>query len=395
MLLSVRRACGSCVRSFAPLLVMPTAAASVRLLLRLPAASFGRPVGFSPLRTLSAVSTPNASAADKRAEAVVAPKGAAALRALTAEQVVDFVKTLHVSQAQAEKLAAQDVDGAALLEATVDELCDRYGLNGGAAHTIMRAVEEAQSATLTIYPPKKKKSDPNQARKQSLTPATFTRMFDVLKAPLNIMNSSGSVLRVATSLAEAVQAGQEGLFLRATRSYDDDLTSLNGFQANCSTALEIKSTRALATDVALIAKYGPLKLVNSGEELTLRLPRLGEEALELKPDGLVVSATSSVVLFNSAKHTPSEDDIDQLLLDVQKLGRLLSNFAHVSTTPAAAKAQFAELHCSATAPLRIVPFLSGDNFRAFIAAECGQRGVGVVRPNGDGFVVEAGESVED
>ena len=104
-----------------------------------------------------------------------------------------------------------------------------------------------------------------------------------------------------------------------------------------------------------------------------------------------MSTTSSVLLFNSAKHTPSEDDIDQLLLDVQKLGRIFSSFASVSTTPPAAKEQLNLLPFSSTTPLRIVPFLSGDNFSAFVAAECEKMGVGVVRPSGEGFVVKLGK----
>ena len=122
--------------------------------------------------------------------------------------------------------------------------------------------------------------------------------------------------------------------------------------------------------------------------MKLRLPRLGKETLELAPDGLVVSATSSALLFNSAKYTPSEDDIDQLLLDAQKLGRILSYFANVSTTPPAAREQLNLLFFSVAAPLRIVPFLSGENFSASVVAECEQRGVGVVRPSGEGFVAK-------
>jgi hypothetical protein len=36
-----------------------------------------------------------------------------------------------------------------------------------------------------------------------------------------------------------------------------------------------------------------------------------------------------------------------------------------------------------------VPFLSGDNFDAAVAAECLKLGVGIVRPSGEGFIVKA------
>ena len=378
--------------SFAVLRAAQTAAATARLGARPLASSFCRLSDFASLRALSTVATPIASAAIKSD----VPKSAAELRVLDVLGVVDFVKTeLKIDSDDYEKLVKQKIDGAALLETTVDELCGRYGLSGGAAHAIMRniapAVTESQSVTLTIYPPRPKNKGGNVTQEETLTPAEFLRMFDVLKAPLRIATESGLVLGTAKTLAQAVEAKEKGLRLLASRRYDDDLTSFNGFKTNCSTALKIKSTRALANDVGLLEEYGPLELVNSGEEVKLRLPRLGEEALELKPDGLIVSTSSSVLLFNSAKHTPSEDDIDQLLLDVQKLGRILSSFASVTTMPPAAKEQLNLLPISSTTPLRIVPFLSGDNFSAFVAAECEKMGVGVVRPSGEGFVVKVGK----
>jgi hypothetical protein len=136
------------LRSFSVLRVAPTAP-TARLGTRPLVSSFDRLVSFASLRTLSTVATPMASAAITSFDAV-SPKGAAELRSLTVDQVVSFVKELHVSHVQAEKLAVQEVDGAALLETSVDELCDRYKLSGGAAHTIMRsiapAVAEARAA---------------------------------------------------------------------------------------------------------------------------------------------------------------------------------------------------------------------------------------------------------
>jgi hypothetical protein len=330
------------------------------------------------------------------ATAAASPAGAAELRTLKADGVVRFIKGLGVSDAQAERLAAHEVDGAALLETSVDELCDRYGLSGGAAHAVMRAiapaVEEAQSVTLTIFPPtgRRRKSSPYTMR---LTPDRFQRTFGP-QAPLRLLNSSGSFLRIATSLAEAAEASQKGLFLHASRSYDDDLTSLLGFSTNCATALEIKSTLALAGSEHLRALYGQLELVNEGQVVELTLSRGGKKTrLELAPDGLVVSASSSssssssgVVLFNSAKHTPSESHIDEVLENVATLEEMLAakDWASMMTTdPPEAKAQL-----RARAHLRVVPFLSGDNFSAAVAAECLKRGVGIVRPSGEGFVVK-------
>ena len=394
-----RLAFGGVPRSFALLRVAPTAAVTARLVARPP-----RFLGFAPPRALSGGTVAIASAADINNGAIFAPKGAAELRVLTVDQVVDFVKELHVSQVQADKLAAQEVDGAALLETSVAELCDRCGMSTGAAHTVMRGIApaiaevqaaaalaqaaaalaavEAQSVTLTIFPPTDKKK--NNPFKMALTPELFQRTFSP-QAPLRLVNSSGSFLRIVTSLAEAAEASQKkGMFLHASRSYDDDLTSLLGFSTNCATALEIKSTLALAGNENLRAQYGLLELVNEGQVVELKLSREGEKTLKLAPDGLVVSNQASVVLFNSAKHTPSEAHIVKMLENVTTLEAMLADWASVTTDPPEAKTQL-------RVGLRVVPFLSGDNFNACVAAECLRQGIGIVRPSGEGFIVKAAQ----
>ena len=304
---------------------------------------------------------------------------AAAIRALDKNGVVQYVKSLGVDDADAKKLRSQNVNGAALLETSVDELRS-CGLSAGAAHTIVRVVTEAQTVTLTIYPPKSK--GPSNTFTVRATPSSFLVNFNPLSAPLRITNTSGSVLSVAWTLTDAVVADRKGLLLMASRRFDEDLTTLNGFQANCATAFEIKSTRALSSDANLLEIYGMLELVNSGEEVEIRLSRRGEVRLVVKPDGLIVSPSASVVLFNSAKLTPSVKHIDELLDDVGKLQLCFGDWTNVTTIPPAAKAQLRW-------DLRIVPFLSGDNFSAAVEAMCTEKGVGIVRPSGEGFVVKA------
>ena len=77
------------------------------------------------------------------AGAPLPPLGAAAIRALDTAGVTAFVVGLGVDANNSKGLRAQNVDGPALLEATVDELCDRYGMLGGDAHRVMRAVQRA------------------------------------------------------------------------------------------------------------------------------------------------------------------------------------------------------------------------------------------------------------
>jgi hypothetical protein len=327
---------------------------------------------------------------------MVAPLSAASLRALDVQGVVALVKLLGVDANDAEKLSAQKIDGFALLETTEDKLRS-CGVLLGPASAIMRAIApavaevesaasratvEALSSTLTIFPPKKKKTDPNNMYKVKLTPNIFLVMFSPLLSPLWLVNSSGSFLRIITSLEEAVEASRKGMFLHSSRRYDDDLTALNGFVTNCATALELKSTLALAGNANLLIEFGPLDLINEGEVVGMKLTRSGEKQLKLAPDGLVISLQSSVVLFNSAKHTPSAAHVEEVLKDVATLEEMFADWENVMTDPPEAKAQ---LRCQ----LRVVPFLSGDNFSTVVMAECREKGIGVVRPSGEGFIVEA------
>ena len=355
--------------------------------------SFGTWLGgiFGRTRVSSAGSAASLDTIARRT--VDASLGAAAIRAFDKDCVVQYVKSLGVNDVNAKKLRSQNVNGAALLETSVDELCDRYGLSGGAAHTIVRAIapavaevqaatSEAQTVTLTIYPPKSK--GPSNTFTVRATPSSFPVIFDLQSAPLRIANTSGSVLSIACTLAEAVEASRKGLFLMASRRFDEDdedLATLNGFQADCATAFEIKSTRALASDANLSKMYGSLELVNSGEEVEVRLSRRGKAQLVVKPDGLVVSSSASVVLFNSAKLTPSVNHIDELLDDVATLQLFFGDWANMTTIPPSAKARLRW-------DLRIVPVLSGDNISAAVEAKCVEKGVVIVRPSGVGFVVK-------
>ena len=173
-------------RSFALLRVAPIAAATARLVAQLFASPSCRVLVFASQRALFTDTAPNSPATETSA-VVVAPKGAAELRVLSVLGVVDFVKNeLKIDSDDYEKLVKQKIDGAALLETSVDELCDRCGLSAGAAHAIIRGIApavtevqaaavlaaiEAQSVTLTIFPPTdKKKSNPY---KMTLTPDLF------------------------------------------------------------------------------------------------------------------------------------------------------------------------------------------------------------------------------
>ena len=137
---------------------MPTAADSARLVARPHGFS-----GFAALRALSTVAMPIVSAINKRYCAIVTPKIAAELRVLDVLGVVDFVKNeLKIDSEDFEKLVKQKIDGAALLETSVDELCDRCDLSAGAAHTIMRSIAPAVAEVRASIVPIS--NDPSQSK---------------------------------------------------------------------------------------------------------------------------------------------------------------------------------------------------------------------------------------
>jgi hypothetical protein len=173
------------------------------------------------------------------------------IRALDVHGVVAFVEKLGVSKLHAAKLLDQEVDGAALLVITEDKLRS-CGLPLGSASAIMRAiapaVSEAQSATLTIFPPKKQ-GEANNPIKVRLTPAIFHIKYVLSNAPLRLMSKHGAFLRELVTLEEAVEATRDGTtFLCSSRSFGDDLESVRGFVDNSANALEQETTRALAND---------------------------------------------------------------------------------------------------------------------------------------------------
>ena len=192
-----------------------------------PLAAWPVPAG---VRALSSTTAPPAPAAVEPS-AVVAPISAAQVRALDVQGVVAFVESLGVDADEAQKLKAQKLDGAALLQVTEDKLCDRFGVLGGPACTIMRAIapaaaelQAASAVTLTVYPPLKKGAANNPV-KVTLTPADFRIKFVLSGAPLRLVSSDGAVLKELTSLEEAVEeAGRHPTArLRVSRSFGDDL----------------------------------------------------------------------------------------------------------------------------------------------------------------------------
>jgi hypothetical protein len=397
-------------------------AAAARLVAR-PLASPSHVSGIAALlRALSTGAPPAAPATVP--SAAVAPKRAAELRVLSVLGVVEFAKReLYIDSDDYEKLVKQKIDGATLLEMSVDELCDRCGLSTGAAHTIMRgiapavaevqaavaemqaaaakvqaaaaeaqaaAVAEAQAAaaeasviTLKIFPPLKAGGGRNNPVMVKLTPAAFVAKYVASGSPLQLVSKDGAVLEEFSSLKDAAAASRHPTaHLRWTRSFGDDVDDLRGFVENAAEALEQETTRALASDAGLARAFGPLAAVNAAEHFTVSRRGRGKLLQKMEIDGLVVGATA--VLLNSTKHKPTLKHVDDAVADAEKLRSMLLLHESLSTKPPDVKDVLA-----CVAHLRVVPFLSGNNFSAAVEAKCFKKCVGIVRSSGAGFVVAA------
>ena len=331
------------------------------------------------------------------------PLGAAAIRALDTAGVTAFVVGLGVDANNSKGLRAQNVDGPALLEATVDELCDRYGMLGGDAHRVMRAVQRAvaeaaaeaalamakasaeaalamakasaeaalamaeaerrAAVTLTVYPPLRR-GGPNNPVQVTLTPADFRLKYVLSGAPLQLHTRGRALVKEIMTLAEAVEETTRDptARLHTTRSFGDDLEDLRGFKNNAAKALEVDTTRALACDAALALVLGPLEAVNDAESFFVSQRKGGALLQQLEIDGLVVGARG-VSLLNSAKHTPSLEHVAEVIADAEKLRGVLGGSEMVTTSPPGARAQLNNLGL-------VLPVLSGSNFSAAVEAEC-------------------------
>jgi hypothetical protein len=364
--------------------------------------------------------------------AVVAPLTAAMIRTLDVKGAAAFAMSLGVSPNEATKLKKEKVDGAAQLESTVEELRS-YGVRGGTAHTIMRAVAPAiaeiksaelaviaekeraelaasaertraelaasaeraraelaaSAVTLSVYPPLRKKGA-NNPIKILLTPEDFRIKYALSDSPLQLVSKEGSVLRIPMTLEEAVQLLRQNptACLRTVRSFGDDLESVNGFVANVAEALEQETTRSLVKDVTLCQKFGPLEAVNSAEHFIISW-RSGHDAprVQMEIDGLVLGR--GVALLNSVKHSPTMQDVDKVISDAAKLAAVLkSHLIRTTTEPAAVLGEMRVSSPESRSYQACLSFpFSAAKTSVQAEAACHEKGVSFVRPDGSGFSV--------
>ena len=189
------------------------------------------------------------------------------------------------------------------------------------------------------------------------------------------MSKDSSRQRLIQTLEEAKCVTAPDYLLLATPF--DTVADLKGFTQNHASGLEQQTTRSIAKSPAFMDRYGSLTALADGEPVTF-YAHDGMPLLEA--DGLVKN--SVCLLFNEAKHSPSNNDVAALESRADVLRGLLAKPANVArTSPPGMMEQLAGIK-------EVVPVLCGYHFAPSVMALCQQRGISPVTTDGDGFSIK-------
>ena len=156
------------------------------------------------------------------------------------------------------------------------------------------------------------------------------------------------------------------------------LRDLGNFKDNHASGLEQQTTRFILKSPEFLEKYGALSELANGETVYFYAAD-GKPLLEA--DGLIKN--SVCLLFNEAKHTPTDSDMKALISRTNRLRSLLAQPDDVDhTSPPGIMEQLAGIR-------RVVPVLCGFHFSPYVAAACSKRGIIPVTTDGGGFSIIA------
>ena len=159
----------------------------------------------------------------------------------------------------------------------------------------------------------------------------------------------------------------------------DTAADLEGFMRNHASGLEQQTTRSIAKSPYFIAQYGPLTALADGETIVFYA---SDDKPLLEADGLVKN--SVCLLFNEAKHSPSDKDVAALVARKKMLCELLADPERVArTSPPGMMEQLVGIDSE-----KVVPVLCGYHFAPSVMALCRQRGIRPVTMDGDGFSIK-------
>lgn len=197
--------------------------------------------------------------------------------------------------------------------------------------------------------------------------ASFAATHDIF-----LVSKDGAKKKGVHSLADA-RSGEASDYLLLTAPFDsleDDVSNLKRAGVNVSCGLERATTKAILTSPSLIAEFGELRSIADGQGVIF-FDHSGKPRLEV--DGLVVN--SAVVIVNEAKQTPTLADVSEQVPRKALLECILANPSEYTTKPPGCLNAMAGI-------AKVVPVISGYNFRPEVEAACQAAGVRSVKTNG-------------
>jgi hypothetical protein len=210
-------------------------------------------------------------------------------------------------------------------------------------------------------------------------PYTFTSAADFASYAtthdISLVSKDGARKHGVRSLADAL-AGTAGDYLLLTAPFDsleEDVSNLKRAGTNMSGGQEQATTKAILTSLSLIAEFGELRPIADGQSVIF-LDHSGKPRLEV--DGLVVNST--VVIVNEVKQTPTLADVNEQAPRMALLELILANPSAYTTKPP-------DCLDAMVGITKVIPVISGYNFRPEVEAACKAAGVRCMKTNGSDY----------
>ena len=200
------------------------------------------------------------------------------------------------------------------------------------------------------------------------------------------VSKNGVPLAAVRTLAEA-QSGAADDTLRLTAPFDaleEDVSNLKGYRKSASSGHERATTLAMVESKELQKEFGKLSAVAKGESVVIR--RGKEDVAEF--DGL--ARNTDRILLCSAKHAPTEGDVNELVARAARLERILEQPAGYTACtfegPENSVGNYELAPCEALEEMagltKVTPVLAGYDVKPPVLRACASIGVRVFSPNG-------------
>ena len=226
-------------------------------------------------------------------------------------------------------------------------------------------------------------------------PCSFSSAADFAKfvetRDVHRVSKDGLPLMMVRTLAEALSGASDD-FLRLTAPFDalaEDVSNLNGYRKNASNGHERATMLAIARSAVLQREFGELCEVAKGESVVFQQGLPLVDVMEV--DGLV--RNTDRVLLCSAKHAPTEHDVNEVVASAVRLERILkapSSFtASTFEGPMTAAGNYKLAPCKAleemTGITQVTPILAGYDVKPPVLRACASVGLCVLVPNGTDY----------